>query len=705
MRNNGPVTQQEYVLRDGMAIISKTDHKGRITQVNSDFVEASGFEEAELIGQAHNLLRHPDMPAEAFRDLWHTVKSGRPWSGLVKNRRKDGAHYWVRASVTPLPDGGYMSVRQRPEPAEVAQAEALYRDMREARGKVQIQRGRVIFSPLFWRLGEAVRRLSLAQRLWAMALIALALMLAIGVNGILQVRTGMLALETVYAQRTAPINDLARIQRLLEVNAGEVLRGYQHDPRMPFASMHDDHAATQHTATIERNRQEIDTLWQRYSGRKLDADEAALAKSFAEKRKEYVANYLKPAVQEIQAGTYNAEVLRAFLRNDKGIGAEVRNLLGGLMTLQAEAAKTEFEIAAHRYNQMLWASGGTIVVGGFCFLLFAWALIRAIVLPVRAATVAAQAIAQGDLRQSLPVAGHDEIGDLVVQLTRMRDGLFEMTHTIRHDAGILKQAACEFAASASEAANMAENQSISASGMAAAVEQMSVSVDQVAEHADEAESVTRESGKASEQGGRVIMAAVEEMRGITDTVNESAQAIHAVESLSGEIAGIVGVIKEIADQTNLLALNAAIEAARAGEQGRGFAVVADEVRKLAERTARSTQEISEMIARIQSGSSRAVKEMQVSVQQVERGMRVAGEAGDSMLSIQSGSGRVLQSVQDIALALKEQGIASQEIAKGVERIAQMCETSHANANRTASSAARLRQLSDRLEADAARFSV
>jgi PAS domain S-box-containing protein len=141
MRNNGPVTQQEYVLRDGMAIISKTDNKGRITHVNSDFVEASGFEEAELIGQAHNILRHPDMPREAFRDLWQTVKSGLPWSGMVKNRRKDGAHYWVRASVTPLPDGGFMSVRQRPEPAEVAQAEALYRDMRESRTKVQFQRG------------------------------------------------------------------------------------------------------------------------------------------------------------------------------------------------------------------------------------------------------------------------------------------------------------------------------------------------------------------------------------------------------------------------------------------------------------------------------------------------------------------------------------------------------------------------------------
>ena len=105
MRTNLPVTQKEFLLRDGLTIVSKTDLKGRITYINEDFIEASGFQSSELIGQPHNLVRHPDMPAEAFADLWRTLQAGRPWTGLVKNRRKDGDHYWVVANATPIREG------------------------------------------------------------------------------------------------------------------------------------------------------------------------------------------------------------------------------------------------------------------------------------------------------------------------------------------------------------------------------------------------------------------------------------------------------------------------------------------------------------------------------------------------------------------------------------------------------------------------
>jgi aerotaxis receptor len=151
MRNNGPVTRREYVIPDGATLVSVTDLTSRITYCNPAFIEVSGFTREELVGQPHNVIRHPDMPPEAFRDMWATLKAGEPWSALVKNRRKNGDHYWVRANVTPILDGGsvvgYMSVRTKPTREEVEQAEALYVRMREeaAEGRLRtvLHRGEV----------------------------------------------------------------------------------------------------------------------------------------------------------------------------------------------------------------------------------------------------------------------------------------------------------------------------------------------------------------------------------------------------------------------------------------------------------------------------------------------------------------------------------------------------------------------------------
>jgi aerotaxis receptor len=149
MRKNLPITQQEYLLPEGMTIVSCTDLKGRITYVNPDFLTASGFDLDELIGKAHNVVRHPDMPEEAFADLWRTLQAGRPWTGMVKNRCKNGDHYWVVANATPLLERGavtgYMSVRTRPTREQVAEAEAVYRRFQAGRAEgLAIEEGRVV---------------------------------------------------------------------------------------------------------------------------------------------------------------------------------------------------------------------------------------------------------------------------------------------------------------------------------------------------------------------------------------------------------------------------------------------------------------------------------------------------------------------------------------------------------------------------------
>ncbi|WP_231502059.1 PAS domain-containing protein [Herbaspirillum sp. RV1423] len=157
MRVNLPVTQVEYVMKDGESIVSKTDLKGRITYVNPYFIEASGFEEAELIGSPHNMVRHPDMPPEAYADLWATLKAGRPWTGMVKNRRKNGDFYWVKANVTPIRENGrvagYMSVRTKPERGDILAAEDIYARFRRNQAKgLAIEQGAAVRKGIVSRL-------------------------------------------------------------------------------------------------------------------------------------------------------------------------------------------------------------------------------------------------------------------------------------------------------------------------------------------------------------------------------------------------------------------------------------------------------------------------------------------------------------------------------------------------------------------------
>ncbi|RZT05589.1 methyl-accepting chemotaxis sensory transducer with Pas/Pac sensor [Duganella sp. CF402] len=170
MRNNQPVSNREVEVLDDQAIVSKTDLNGNITYVNPYFTEISGFSEQELIGAPQNIVRHPDMPVEAFADLWASIKSGTPWTGLVKNRCKNGDFYWVRANVTPIRENGrtigFMSVRTRPERQQVAQAEQVYRTMRtESNHGIRIKNGQVI-EPGVGSLLSRLSHVSLGMRIW-----------------------------------------------------------------------------------------------------------------------------------------------------------------------------------------------------------------------------------------------------------------------------------------------------------------------------------------------------------------------------------------------------------------------------------------------------------------------------------------------------------------------------------------------------------
>ena len=314
--------------------------------------------------------------------------------------------------------------------------------------------------------------------------------------------------------------------------------------------------------------------------------------------------------------------------------------------------------------------------------------------PARVVDIARQ-IAAGDLSQRLTgTAGPDS---LMASMSRMQGALHDLVARIQTVAIRLADAAENLATTSSQVACSSSQQSSASAEMAAAIEEMTASINLVADHAGAARSLADESRQLSVSSGQLVQDTIRDIHLIAGAVQSSTTVVYGLGEQSDRISGIANVIKEIADQTNLLALNAAIEAARAGEAGRGFAVVADEVRKLAEKTTLSTQQISTMIQAIHNGTEEAVEKMEAGSQRVEAGVKTAADTGASMAQIENGTVKVLEAVDEISLALHEQGIASTQVARNVEQIAQMTEENSAAVGEVSRAAGELRQLAQDLK--------
>jgi methyl-accepting chemotaxis protein len=320
----------------------------------------------------------------------------------------------------------------------------------------------------------------------------------------------------------------------------------------------------------------------------------------------------------------------------------------------------------------------------------------------QAAAEVMQRVADGDLTTTVNTAPP---GSMLHTLGSMVASLRQMVSEINDNANHLVSNAEGISTASEEVAKAAEQQADATSAMAAAIEQLTVSSNHISESAGETSQDSSAAVELSGQGTQRVQQASQAIQKISATVSDASELIRALEERAKQVSSIANVIKDIAGQTNLLALNAAIEAARAGEQGRGFAVVADEVRKLAERTSGATTEIEQMILGIQADTTGAVEAMNAALPEVQEGVNLAASATDSLQAIENGARRTLARIGEVADATREQSAASTSIAQRVEQIANMVEETTTTIRGTAVAAHQLQTIATSLKAMIGRFKV
>src|ERR1700761_4865339 len=411
MRVNEPITNREVELSADEPLVSRTDPGGRIAFVNHAFREVSGFTEQELIGAPHNLVRHPHMPQAAFADFWATLKAGRPWEGLVKNRTKNGDFYWVRANATPVVENGqvtgYVSVRTKPSRAQVAEAGAVYAQMTAGTAKnIGLRDGQIV------RVGPlaTARRISasLTGRLAATFGVIILAMILVGGIGLSGMGQSNESLRTVYEDRTICLGQLGEIQNLMQRNI-----------RLLMQIAAGDKAPAERAGDIRGNISRIDKVWQDYTGTYLTPEESALAARFAEQRGRFAQDGLKHAIQMVEHGDIaalqahiNAQVLPLF--------TPAEATMGQLLDLQLRVAEAEYNASKTSFRARLWT---VVAVALICCILAAGLgvmLLRTVQKPLRQLAAGFDALATNSVSYEIGSPDAAEFRPVFNQLRALR---------------------------------------------------------------------------------------------------------------------------------------------------------------------------------------------------------------------------------------------------------------------------------------------
>lgn len=661
--SNRSAGKNEVAIPAGCYLVSKTDTQGNITYVNDAFVSVSGYSRDELMGKPHNTVRHPDMPREAFADLWGCLKGRRPWQGLVKNRCKNGDFYWVKAFVAPIFTGsdvsGYISVRTIPSRNEVEAAAALYDGIRNGSG-AKLRHPRSI-----WRRG------AISSRLSGTMIAFMVMVLTLGGGGIYALNESNHALKKSYNEGLAPFEVVVRATELLSDNRTQILLAMQHADDSPFLHMH-EHSIETHTDRMASNRAEIERLIGGLNKQALGAEALAAFKAFEDARTDLSLNGLALARKALTDGDYiKANIL--LLREVNPRADAVRQAGEAFLKVVTTQAQNNHMQADARFELLRNVIIGISVLALLLVVQAGYWSHVAIGRPSRRLLKQFEAISQGDLTEPVDIGDTDDFGKLSENLAIMQAHLKAMVDAIKYSGNKIAEDAHKIEDGMVTISDHSEKQASQSMSVASATEEFSQSVKGVSDLATEAAGAAQSSQKNVHVAHGGMEASVKATHRVVSAVRESSAKMQALEQVIDKITSLTDTIKDIADQTNLLALNAAIEAARAGEQGRGFAVVADEVRKLSERTARATSEIATMVNEVGHVTQESVGSISHVVEEAESSAEHMQDRIKDLDAIRAASDTVTQMAASIATATQEQAQASNDVAHSMENISHLIE--------------------------------
>jgi methyl-accepting chemotaxis protein len=730
MRNNQPITDREYQVKEGQILVSKTDLAGTMLECNDAFEAASGFSRKELIGQPHNIIRHPDVPSAVFADMWQDLKNGYPWTQFVKNRRKDGGYYWVKAQATPTFEGskitGYMSIRSCATESEKNAAAQAYNAIRD--GKAKIRHGKIL-TGMVWPNLNPFTRFSPALLLGMIGVVFSVIPTALTTAGL--------------------VNFAAEMSLVLSVVLLGAMVGYGR-----FVGHRIEHGITNlRRIASKQNLPETNDDPTTFFGQLLNA-EASLNLAFLESREESAyqldqAQQLKLALDKLQSNVmmadadynivYLNDTIKQFLsqRESRLQEALPRFSMASLEGANIDIFHKDPSHQRHLLDKLDASHTANIEVAGYHFELTMLPLknrngtrtatlvewrdrtqevqllnnVEQVVhqaqkghLSKRIDLSKVEGVAQ-DLSSSINElldAIQDAMNEVVRVTTGMADG--DLTQMIdkpyEGELGELKEAVNSsisrldgIVSVAVEAAKVVDSASHEVSqgstDLSDRVQQQAAAIEQTSATMNEMNAAIKNNTDNANQASNVATDVQSKAREGSQVMEETITAMGQIQDSSHKISEIVTMIDSIAFQTNLLALNAAVEAARAGEHGRGFAVVAGEVRSLSQKSAEAAKDITALIDE--------------STKRIDHGTKLASRSGKFLDAIVGSVDEITAMIKDIAKASNEQATGIHQVHDAIADIDQVTQQNAALVDETTAASKSMSEQAKILSDDMAYF--